>query len=90
MDHGKTVRRHEGHWGIEDEAPPEIEAVPEITTGSVEVSAGELACELCKTVSKDVLMAAVGFRPLGHDFNTKFNKTLERGSITEVFTRVSC
>ena len=48
MDHGKTVRRHEGHWGIEDEAPPEIEAVPEITTDSVEVSAGELACELCK------------------------------------------
>ena len=32
-----------------------------------------------------MLMAAVGFRPLGHDFNTKFNKTLERGSITEVF-----
>jgi hypothetical protein len=64
--------------------PAGVVEVPELTLSSAEVGANGIACQLCRTISVDILESAAGFHPLGTAFNSRFNKTLEQGDIAEV------
>jgi hypothetical protein len=64
----------------EDEQQPDNgTCTPAVTVDSLD-EAGKIAkCALCNQISRDVMLASVGFKPLGSTFSSRYNKTLETG-----------
>ena len=83
---GRASEEDEG--GSEDASCADGNAVPAIEADSAEAVADGMKCGLCRKVTKDAFLAAVGFKPLGVEFSERYNKSLSGGDIVDIIDRM--